>query len=362
MAYAEKAVGQRGLIRIDITQESQNAGANQSTVRVLARVRLTSGGPSGDETGNCKRSLTGDISWGQQSYTFRNMYTSWFTVIDHTVTVNHNSDGTKTVGSTFNFGPTITQNLGAGGSVSTSLTLTPIPKLPGTPGKPSITFTDTNAGTLSWTAASENSWDPIKNYRIEYWNNDTPANKLYVTVSRNTLSYLLYLDDNATGYTFRVQAINNTGAGSWSEPRVFSYDNLPSAPRNTQVVYTSTTTGTISWTAPHSMGSSAFQRYEIEVSPVSNFSYGVRKLTSTTTSVLLTGLSPGEKVFARVRAVNAQGAGFWSITHDSTTPSGPSIKIGTSWRPTVAYVYTGGTWKVAVPYIYVKGLWRLASS
>ena len=361
MAGEEKAVGQRGIIRIDIEQVSQNPSANQSNVRVLCQIRLSSGGPSGDLTGNCKRSVTGDVSWGPSSYTFENLYTSWFTVIDNTWTVSHNSDGTKTVNATFNFGPTITQNLGSGGSVSASLTLTPIAKLPGKTAITSGYYNSPYQAVVTWNAASSGSWDPIQEYQIDWWPTDNSGIKTYVSTSGSANSATINVSGSSSGYSFRVRGRNSKGWGEWSDAYSLPLSNVATAPRNLTISFNSQTIGTISYSAPSSMGSGTFEKYQIEWDTRSDFATR-RMLETENSSRTFSGFSPGQTVYARVRAVTSSGQGYWSGTVSAVAPSGPSVKVGTAWRPTIAYVRDGGVWKVAVPYIYINGEWRLAAS
>ena len=361
MAGEEKAVGQRGIIRIDVEQVSQNPSANQSNVRVLCRVRLSSGGPSGDLTGNCKRSVTGDVSWGPSSYTFENLYTSWFTVIDNTWTVTHNSDGTKTVNATFNFGPTITQNLGSGGSVSASLALTPITQLPG---KPTITngyYSTPSQVRLTLNDPNSGSWNPILEYDLELSRPDNPGYTSYLRVSAPAVDIPVYVSGSNQGYLFRARGRNSKGWGEWSNTYSLPLSNLATAPRNLEILFDSPTIGTISYSAPSSMGSGTFQKYEIEWDTRSDFATR-RMLETENRSRTFSGFSPGQTIYARVRAVTSSGRGYWSGTVSAVAPSGPSVKVGTAWKPTMVYVKDGGVWKVAVPYIYINGEWRLAAS
>ena len=143
MVYTDTNIGSRGILRCEVTVESQDVQANTSTVRVKGQVRLSSGGPSGDQTGNCKVSITGERSWGPVSYSFVNLYTSWFTFADQVYTIPHNQDGTKSVTFSVNFGPTITQNLGSGGTSTVSgFALPQIARAPAAPSLGAPIFVD----------------------------------------------------------------------------------------------------------------------------------------------------------------------------------------------------------------------------
>ena len=362
MAGAELAIGSRGIMRIDVDQMSQNPGANQSTVRVLCRIRLSSGGPSGDMTGNCKRSLNGDVGYGPTSYTFENLYTNWFTVLDEWRDITHNSDGTKSIWVNFQFGPTITQNLGSGGTVGVGLTLTTISKVPNQSSISSVYYNTPSKATVSWNETWAPSYAPVNRYQVVWWAIETPGSPQYVNVDPSQRSVAIDLFGSNSGYAFQVAARNSYGWGERSAPWDARLANLPTAPRNVQIAFGSISSGSVTFSPPASIGSSAIQKYQLEWSPVETFKYDTVVLESTTSPINITGLRPGERFYVRVRAITAAGGGYWSTIISATAPSGPAVKVGTDWRRTVAYVKVGTVWKAAVPYVYINGQWRLASS
>ena len=73
MVYVNESVGARGVIRCEVTQVSQDIAANTSYVKVVGYIYLTNGGPSGDQTGNCKMSFTGSASTGTLDGSFSNI-------------------------------------------------------------------------------------------------------------------------------------------------------------------------------------------------------------------------------------------------------------------------------------------------
>ena len=116
MVYVDASVGLRGRIRCEVLQLSQDKNANTSLVSARGSIYLTSGGPSGDETGNCYVWWTGEVNSPKYDGSFTYISAPEVrSMLYGTFTIPHNADGTRSVTFTFNFGPTITQNFGSGG-------------------------------------------------------------------------------------------------------------------------------------------------------------------------------------------------------------------------------------------------------
>ena len=359
MVYTDTNIGARGVLRCEVTVESQDVQANTSTVRVKGQVRLSSGGPSGDQTGNCKVSITGNNSWGPVSYSFVNLYTSWFTFADQVYTVPHNNDGSKSVSYTVNFGPTITQNLGSGGSASVSnFALPQIPRAPGAPTLNEPSFVESTVARITWSEPSSSL--PIQEYQIAYWPTATPASITYKSVSASQRTFDLDISTTSASVSFRVTARNSTGYGPSSNTVTADMSGLPTAPTGLAFSYPAYNSATVTWNAPSNMGAGALSYYALEISSTATFASTITYSPSTRSQTFAVNI-PGERLYARVRAKTTKGYGPWSSVVGSTTPSGPAIKYNGTWRQTILYVYTGGQWKVAVPYVNVRDTWRLAS-
>lgn len=359
MVYNDTNIGARGILRCEVTVESQDVQANTSTVRVKGQVRLSSGGPSGDQTGNCKVSITGNNSWGPVSYSFVNLYTSWFTFANQVYTIPHNNDGTKSVTYSVGFGPTITQNLGSGGTSTVSnFTLPQIPRAPGAPTLSEPFFVDSTVAQITWSAASSSL--PIQEYQIAYWPTATPGLITYKNVSASQQTFDLDISTISARVSFQVTARNSAGYGPNSNTVTADTSSLPAAPAGLTFVYPAYNSATVTWNAPSTMGTGVFDSYTLEISSTVVFSSATTH-HSNTPSVTFAVNTPGDRLYARVRTRTSKGVGPWSAVVETTTPSGPAIKYGGTWRQTILYVYTGGQWKVAVPYVNVKDNWRMAS-
>ena len=359
MVYTDTNIGARGVLRCEVTVESQDVQANTSTVRVKGQVRLSSGGPSGDQTGNCKVSITGNNSWGPVSYSFVNLYTSWFTFAEQVYTIPHNNDGTKSVTYSVNFGPTITQNLGSGGTSTVSnFALPQIPRAPAAPSLGNPTFVDIGVARISWSPPSSSL--PIQEYVVSYWPTSNAGNVVNKNISGSQTFYELDISGISSSVTFRVTARNSAGYGPASNSVTANLSDLATAPRNLAISYPAYNSATVTWNAPSSMGAGSFLYYALEISYTAAFTSTVTHYPSTR-SVTFAVNTPGERLYARVRTMTTKGYGPWSSVVGSTTPSGPAIKYNGTWRQTILYVYTGGQWKAAVPYVNVRDNWRLAS-
>ena len=215
MVYVNKSVGARGVIRCEVTQVSQDIAANTSYVKVVGYIYLTNGGPSGDQTGNCKMSFTGSASTGTLDGSFSNIsYPEVRVMLTRYYTVAHAADGTKSVSYTFNFGPTITTNFGSGGSVTCSLTLTTIPRAPLKVATPTLTKVSGGTVQVVWSAPGQGG-AAIDKYRIAY-DSSSPLQASQIVIdpatSPATISGLL---GKKTWY-FQVSAHNTYGWGAWS--------------------------------------------------------------------------------------------------------------------------------------------------
>ena len=359
MVYTDTNIGARGVLRCEVTVESQDVQANTSTVRVKGQVRLSSGGPSGDQTGNCRVSITGEHSWGPVSYSFVNLYTSWFTFANQVYTIPHNQDGTKSVTYSVKFGPTITQNLGSGGTSTVSgFALPQIARAPAAPSLGNPIFVHTGVARISWSAPASSL--PIQEYVVSYWPTSNAGNVVNKSISGNQTFYELDISGISSSVTFRVTARNSAGYGPPSNSVTADLSSLATAPGGLAISYPAYNTGTVTWNAPSSMGTGSFVEYVLQLATVSDFSART-EYRLTTRSRNFDVARAGEKIYARVRVKTTKGVGPWTAVVETITPSGPAIKYGGQWRQTILYVYTGGQWRVAVPYVKVKDNWRMAS-
>ena len=127
---------------------------------------------------------------------------------------------------------------------------------------------------------------------------------------------------------------------------------VPGVPTGLTAAATSTTTATITWTAPADDGGSPITGYVVEES-IDGSAYTERDRPSATpTEVEFAGLTPGATYQYRIAAINAEGTGAFSSpsdpltmpTTDVTAPGqvsgftkGRFTKLGTQYRVTVRW-------------------------
>lgn len=153
----------------------------------------------------------------------------------------------------------------------------------------------------------------------------------------------------ATTYYFRVFAHNSVGNGAWSGAVGGTTSATVPDTMSAPTVNTPTTSGfNVVFAAPNN-GGSAITSYEIQVSK-DNFSTVAATFTGVTTSPkTLTGLQPGTKYRARVRAINAVGGASWSASSaEIQTLGGVKVWNGTTWIEGIARSWNGTAWVVVV--------------
>ena len=120
-----------------------------------------------------------------------------------------------------------------------------------------------NQVVLDWLAPAFNGNTPITGYRIER-NNGTG----FLNVTANTGNTLVEYFDNTvatrTQYAYRVSAINAIGAGDPSNPFVLTTIGTSDPPTNAQATPTSTSTITVTWSAPSNSGGTSITGYKID--------------------------------------------------------------------------------------------------
>jgi titin len=181
---------------------------------------------------------------------------------------------------------------------------------------------------LSWTAPDDGA-SPITDYRIEYLNyfyspiwvviNDGVSSATSATVTGLIRS---------SSYTFRVSAINSAGtsnASTYSSSVIPA--NAPAAPTAPRIAGKTTTSISLTWTAPESGGSYIFD-YKIEFNSGGTIWTIFNDGTSGTTTATVTGLTRGTTYTFRISAINGAGTSTASPASSSvitvTAPSAPS--------------------------------------
>lgn len=214
--------GLGGKVRIFISETSVDVSGNSSQVQVTGS--LIGGNQNSGASGfnNISCSITGTQGFVGAPFGFPAGIAAGhpFVFINHTFTVNHNSDGTKTVNFQVNYSDTGTAMFGGFQGSGASLTLTTIGSKPGQPGAPVGSNILPTSMTVSWDPPTSDGGYPIRNYVLTQYKGDN------TTDDPSPVTYTVFgTTINLTGlragqdYTFTVQAYNGPGAGTgYSDP------------------------------------------------------------------------------------------------------------------------------------------------
>ncbi len=198
-----------------------------------------------------------------------------------------------------------------------------------------VTASQTSATevTVSWTAPTDLSSDPVQFFEVYRTANSGDSwRALSTTLSATTLTYT-DSDGLTAGTTYSYRVGVYTQGFVLRDPSIPASLTFgaPAAPTS----LTSTPAATsiaLSWTAPTQTWGSAITGYKIEVSEDgTTFTELVDSQTGTTYSH--TGLSAGDTRWYRVRAINARGAGAASsvLQASVTVPAAPtSLRVTTT--------------------------------
>lgn len=146
MAEWGTATGASGQLLLDITETGTNAGANQSTVRVTAQIYT----PAGSYHNSADIAVSLDGLWSTGSWSFDSSG-GWHVLYDSYITVNHNSDGTGSFGTTFRMADTGTSGVGGPAAVGGTIGLTTLTVVPGSPTALAGAYVSDTQVNLSWT-------------------------------------------------------------------------------------------------------------------------------------------------------------------------------------------------------------------
>ncbi len=229
-----------------------------------------------------------------------------------------------------------------------------VPSMPtGVNGTPNNSSVD-----LYWTRPSTAGATPISAYQVEYavdpyssWTTAATCAGLGETCTVTGLT-------NATAYKFRVKAQNSIGWGAYS---ALSQALTPSGPPSAPTI-TSITPGDGSLSVAFTAGASTatITDYQYSLNGVNFFS-----LSSTTSPLVISGLTNGTLYPVVIRAVNSAGPGETSSSVSSTPsalPGAPTITSlvdggsGTSLVVTFTAGYTGGSSITDYEYAISVGL------
>ncbi len=176
---------------------------------------------------------------------------------------------------------------------------------------------------LSWTGPSSDGGATVTGYDVEWSSDDgtTWSDPLASAQSSTDTVALVTGLTNGTGYVFRVAAINDVGAGSFSA----SSDSVTPATTPDMPTAVSATAGdqsaSVSWTAPAD-GGSPITSYDVQYSSDDGTTWTSAGVAYAASPALVTGLTNGTSYEFDVVAINGVGAGSPSDPSSSVVPAG----------------------------------------
>ena len=209
-----------------------------------------------------------------------------------------------------------------------------------TPDAPTIDSIEPSSQRLrvSITAPAFDGGVGITNYQYSVNNGST-----WVTLSPVNTTGVFSITGltNAQQYTVRVRAVNARGSGEASAAVVATPATTPGAPVITSIAPSSQTLS-IAFTAG-ATGGAAPTNYEYSLDD--GTTWVAASPVTTTSPLVVTGLTNGTSYPVRIRAVNSQGAGSSSGASDgtpATVPSAPTIDAITGSNGRISIAITNG--------------------
>ncbi len=203
--------------------------------------------------------------------------------------------------------------------------------VPGRPTNLSVTSTDLEEVSLSWTAPSSNGGATVNDYRIQFQKSGGSYSTFANGTSTNTIVTVTGLDVSST-YNFKVAARNSVGTGTYSSSVQTTTDDPTAADAPTGLTAGAIATSTIdiSWTAPSNNGGADITDYVTQWQTFGAGSWNTfADGTSTNTSTTFTGLTATTTYSFRIAAVNSVGTGTYSNKKSISTISSVSASDST---------------------------------
>lgn len=197
--------------------------------------------------------------------------------------------------------------------------------------------------TLSWTAPSSDNGRTITRYSIQSSTNGGSTWGTAIQTTDTTTSWTVTSLTAGTSYVFRVAAVNSAGTGTYSSSSAaVTVYNVPATPGSPSL-----TAGrqqvTFSWVAPSANGAT-ITNYWYQSSTDGGVTWTPATSTgSTSTSIVVNGLTGGTVYRFRVAAENIAGIGGYALASSVTVfdfAGAPTNVAGTPGNGQVAFTWT----------------------
>ncbi len=191
------------------------------------------------------------------------------------------------------------------------------PVAPEAPGNLSAIAQSSSSIQVVWSDNSDNE----DSFLLEY---DTVADfsgKVEIILPTDTTDKLVEGLDASTKHYFRVKAVNDVGASTYSNVGEATTQDppqqAPTAPSDLAATAASSTAILTSWKD----NSDNEDNFVIAYSKTADFAANTEETLLANTALYLVGsLDPNTKYFLRVKATNSAGSSAWSNTAEATTP------------------------------------------
>lgn len=367
MATYLSKVGNGWQIRVIISTDSQNVSNNRSVLNWrIDFLNKPYGRYQARTTASLK--VAGTTVWSVSNQTLDSGSSgSAKTIASGKITINHNSNGNASASIAAAWKTADQSASWHVPPLSVSATYTPhrIDQLPGKPAAPTVTQNKTtDLLTITSKTAAANG-GTILEYQIRRRNYSTGSWSSYISAKadKNRKMTMTPAHFN-TSYQFSTRARTARGWGPWSNATKFTTQHaFPNKP-GTPTVSQNQSTRLITVTSPVATSAGgAITGYQIRRRNNSTGSWSGWS-TATADSNRRISFTPDHfytDYQFQVRARTARGYGDWSNTTTfKSMASGPAVRVGTSYRPTVAYVRVEGVWRLAICYVKQNGVWKIS--
>ena len=183
---------------------------------------------------------------------------------------------------------------------------------------------------ISWTAPDDDGGGTgVISYIVAY-------NVTQINTKSNSTTWTIPADPNGNTYQIQVAAVNeycgNGGPQSGPFSNTITSFSTPGPPTDLNTSYGNGQVS-LSWTAPNHDGGNAISNYIVQYKSSNQDWNTFGHSPTTTTSIIVTGLTNGTLYDFQVAAVNVNGQGTYSMSKSATPSTVPGAPTGLTAHP-----------------------------
>lgn len=228
----------------------------------------------------------------------------------------------------------------AASSATNTVTVSVPNVVPPAPGTPSGTVASSAQINLTWSAPTGNTGSAVTDYLVYYSSNSGSTWETFTaSVSTSTSRNITGLTA-ATSYIFKVAAKNSVGYGPFSSSSssytTLSGPQVPETPTAVSAGSATTSSLSVSWTAPSSDGGATITSYWLQKSSDNGVTWETVTVTASSPQTV-SGLTISTSYIFRVAAKNSIGYGPFSApsTAVSTSANAPAPEPERIYPPSI---------------------------